>query len=192
MTSRAAFSKDAILEAAQAHDFIPPILWLGLFLGVFLTGMYTGAVVLRRLPRAAPLLWRPASRAPVDGERDVLGAGAAGSRRAVPGLRRVAGAGALARPPRRDRRGRAGDALADGPDRRCAWSGRLRADGLAVAAGTGAGRYPRGRRPCWRRAWRRRRGRGGPGADRWLGRGAGRRELRHRAAVHRRPERTPR
>ena len=36
------FSKDAILEAAQAHDFLPPLLFLGLFAGVFLTGMYTG------------------------------------------------------------------------------------------------------------------------------------------------------
>jgi NADH-quinone oxidoreductase subunit L len=36
------FSKDAILEAAQAHDFLPPLLFLGLFGGVFLTGMYTG------------------------------------------------------------------------------------------------------------------------------------------------------
>jgi NADH-quinone oxidoreductase subunit L len=36
------FSKDAILEAAQAHDFLPPLLWLGLFAGVFLTGLYTG------------------------------------------------------------------------------------------------------------------------------------------------------
>jgi NADH-quinone oxidoreductase subunit L len=36
------FSKDLILEAAQGHDFMPPLLWLGLFAGVFLTGMYTG------------------------------------------------------------------------------------------------------------------------------------------------------
>jgi NADH-quinone oxidoreductase subunit L len=36
------FSKDAILEAAQAHDFLPPLLFLGLFAGTFLTGMYTG------------------------------------------------------------------------------------------------------------------------------------------------------
>ncbi len=36
------FSKDAILEVAQGHDFLPPLLWLGLFGGVFLTGMYTG------------------------------------------------------------------------------------------------------------------------------------------------------
>jgi len=41
MTS-GAFSKDAILDAAQANDFIPPILFLGLFFGVFLTGLYTG------------------------------------------------------------------------------------------------------------------------------------------------------
>jgi len=37
-----AFSKDLILEAAQGHDPLPPLLWLGLFGGVFLTGMYTG------------------------------------------------------------------------------------------------------------------------------------------------------
>jgi NADH-quinone oxidoreductase subunit L len=37
-----AFSKDAILEAAQNHDFLPPFLFLGLFLGVFVTGWYTG------------------------------------------------------------------------------------------------------------------------------------------------------
>jgi NADH:ubiquinone oxidoreductase subunit 5 (subunit L)/multisubunit Na+/H+ antiporter MnhA subunit len=37
-----AFSKDLILEAAQGHDPLPPLLWLGLFAGVFLTGMYTG------------------------------------------------------------------------------------------------------------------------------------------------------
>ncbi|MFN8632811.1 MAG: NADH-quinone oxidoreductase subunit L [Chloroflexota bacterium] len=37
-----AFSKDAILDAAQGHDFLPPILWFCLFGGVFLTGMYTG------------------------------------------------------------------------------------------------------------------------------------------------------
>jgi NADH:ubiquinone oxidoreductase subunit 5 (subunit L)/multisubunit Na+/H+ antiporter MnhA subunit len=37
-----AFSKEMILDAAQVHDFMPPLLWLGLFAGVFLTGMYTG------------------------------------------------------------------------------------------------------------------------------------------------------
>ena len=36
------FSKDAILEAAQAHDPLPPLLFLCLFFGVFLTGWYTG------------------------------------------------------------------------------------------------------------------------------------------------------
>ena len=36
------FSKDAILEAAQGHDPLPPLLFLGLFAGVFLTGLYTG------------------------------------------------------------------------------------------------------------------------------------------------------
>jgi NADH-quinone oxidoreductase subunit L len=36
------FSKDMILEAAQSHDFLPPVLFLGLFIGVFLTGLYTG------------------------------------------------------------------------------------------------------------------------------------------------------
>jgi NADH:ubiquinone oxidoreductase subunit 5 (subunit L)/multisubunit Na+/H+ antiporter MnhA subunit len=37
-----AFSKDMIIEAAQAHDPLPPLLWLGLFAGVFVTGWYTG------------------------------------------------------------------------------------------------------------------------------------------------------
>jgi NADH-quinone oxidoreductase subunit L len=37
-----AFSKDLILEAAQGHDFMFPLLFGGLFAGVFLTGMYTG------------------------------------------------------------------------------------------------------------------------------------------------------
>jgi NADH-quinone oxidoreductase subunit L len=37
-----AFSKDLILEAAQGHDPLPPLLFIGLFAGVFLTGMYTG------------------------------------------------------------------------------------------------------------------------------------------------------
>jgi NADH-quinone oxidoreductase subunit L len=36
------FSKDAILEAAQDYTFFPPLLYLGLFTGVFLTGLYTG------------------------------------------------------------------------------------------------------------------------------------------------------
>lgn len=36
------FSKDMILEVAEHHDFMPPILWFGLFGGVFLTGLYTG------------------------------------------------------------------------------------------------------------------------------------------------------
>jgi NADH-quinone oxidoreductase subunit L len=36
------FSKDAILEVAQTHDFLPPVNFFGLFLGVFLTGLYTG------------------------------------------------------------------------------------------------------------------------------------------------------
>jgi NADH-quinone oxidoreductase subunit L len=37
-----AFSKDAILEAAQIHDLIPPVLFFALFAGVFLTGLYIG------------------------------------------------------------------------------------------------------------------------------------------------------
>src|SRR5215212_206070 len=37
------FSKDMILEAAQSHDFLPPVLYILLaFVGVFLTGWYTG------------------------------------------------------------------------------------------------------------------------------------------------------
>jgi NADH:ubiquinone oxidoreductase subunit 5 (subunit L)/multisubunit Na+/H+ antiporter MnhA subunit len=37
-----AFSKDAILEAAQQRDPFPPLLFFGLFGGVFLTGLYIG------------------------------------------------------------------------------------------------------------------------------------------------------
>ncbi|MDP8922695.1 MAG: NADH-quinone oxidoreductase subunit L, partial [Chloroflexota bacterium] len=37
-----AFSKDAILEAAQSHDPFPPILFFGLFGSVLLTGWYIG------------------------------------------------------------------------------------------------------------------------------------------------------
>src|SRR5262249_11654803 len=36
------FSKDMILEAAEKGDFLPPVLYLGLFFGVFVTGLYTG------------------------------------------------------------------------------------------------------------------------------------------------------
>jgi len=36
------FSKDAILEAAQVHDVLFPLLFGGLFVGVFFTGWYTG------------------------------------------------------------------------------------------------------------------------------------------------------
>jgi NADH-quinone oxidoreductase subunit L len=36
------FSKDAILESAQAGDRLYPLLWGGLFAGVFVTGLYTG------------------------------------------------------------------------------------------------------------------------------------------------------
>ena len=37
-----AFSKDAILDAAQQHDPLGGIIWIGLFIGVILTGLYTG------------------------------------------------------------------------------------------------------------------------------------------------------
>ena len=37
-----AFSKDAILEAAQGHDPFPPLLFFGLFGSVLLTGLYIG------------------------------------------------------------------------------------------------------------------------------------------------------
>jgi NADH-quinone oxidoreductase subunit L len=36
------FSKDMILEAAEKGDFMYPVIWGGLFLGVALTGWYTG------------------------------------------------------------------------------------------------------------------------------------------------------
>ena len=37
-----AFSKDAILDAAQSHDPLGGAIWIGLFIGVFLTGLYIG------------------------------------------------------------------------------------------------------------------------------------------------------
>ncbi len=37
-----AFSKDLILEATEAHSPLPPLLFFGLFAGVFLTGLYIG------------------------------------------------------------------------------------------------------------------------------------------------------
>jgi NADH:ubiquinone oxidoreductase subunit 5 (subunit L)/multisubunit Na+/H+ antiporter MnhA subunit len=37
-----AFSKDAILEAAQAHDPFPPLLFFALFGSILLTGLYIG------------------------------------------------------------------------------------------------------------------------------------------------------
>jgi len=36
------FSKDAVMDAARTGDPIPPVIFLGLFIGVFLTGWYTG------------------------------------------------------------------------------------------------------------------------------------------------------
>src|SRR5204863_6532824 len=36
------FSKDAILDAAQRNDPLGGLIWIGLFIGVILTGLYTG------------------------------------------------------------------------------------------------------------------------------------------------------